>query len=149
MRIHGTFNFFPRYNKSAADDFGNIAVKTCKISIRDDEQFHLWPQCFQKLSAAIVSKCVCRWERVNMSLIYSSEYYLESCYSLDMFLYMVFMSLPFEAWHTLITSLSSVCHALIKWLIMRGEYSQHCHKQPLKVSSKYGVETGGCIKQYK
>ena len=28
-------------------------------------QFHLWPQCFQKSSAAIVVKCVYRWERVT------------------------------------------------------------------------------------
>ena len=38
-----------------------------KGEIAHHEQFHRWPQRFQKLSAAIVLKCVCRLERVNPS----------------------------------------------------------------------------------
>ena len=34
----------------------------------------LWPQCFQKSSAAISSKCVCRWERVKT--YENKEYYV-------------------------------------------------------------------------
>ena len=41
----------------------NIVVKG---EIAHHEQFPLWPQCIQKSSAAIASKCVCRWERINL-----------------------------------------------------------------------------------
>ena len=37
-----------------------------KGEIAHNEQFHLWPQCFQNSSAAIASKCVSRWERVKL-----------------------------------------------------------------------------------
>ena len=33
------------------------------------EQFLLWPQCFQKSSAAIASKCVYRLERVKTGIL--------------------------------------------------------------------------------
>ena len=64
---------FSTNNKSAADDLENLVAKTWKISINDSlivkkaenivakgeiahhEQFHLWPQLFQKSSAAIAS----------------------------------------------------------------------------------------------
>ena len=36
-----------------------------KGKIAHHEQFHLWSQCFQKLSATIASKCVRRRERVK------------------------------------------------------------------------------------
>ena len=36
-----------------------------KEEIGHHEQFHLWPQCFKKSSAAIASKCVCKWKRVK------------------------------------------------------------------------------------
>ena len=39
-----------------------------KGEIAHHEQFHLWPQCFQKSSAAIALKCV--WEKVNMFFAY-------------------------------------------------------------------------------
>ena len=32
------------------------------------DQFFLLLQCFQESSAADVSKCVCRWERVNSNI---------------------------------------------------------------------------------
>ena len=37
-----------------------------KGEIAHHKQFHLWQQCFQKSSADIASKCVCRWETVNL-----------------------------------------------------------------------------------
>ena len=43
-----------------------------KAEIAHHEQFHLWPQRFQKSSAAIASECVCRRENVkvcNLSII--------------------------------------------------------------------------------
>ena len=41
--------------------------------IAHHEQFRLLPQCFQKLSAADVSKCVCNWERVTGKVFLSSK----------------------------------------------------------------------------
>ena len=40
-----------------------------KGEIPHHEQFHLCPQCFQKSSAAISSKCICRWERFKLSTV--------------------------------------------------------------------------------
>ena len=37
-----------------------------KGEIAHHEQFHLWPQCFQKSSAAEASESVCMWERVKL-----------------------------------------------------------------------------------
>ena len=60
--------FHFKYNK-----FSLIVKKVenivAKGEIAHHEQFHLWPQCFQKSSAAISSKCVCRWERVYSKII--------------------------------------------------------------------------------
>ena len=44
-----------------------------KGEIAHDEQFLLWRQCFQKSSAAIVSKCVCRWQRVKYHVMLSLQ----------------------------------------------------------------------------
>ena len=37
-----------------------------KGEISHHEPFLLFPQCFQKASAANVSECVCKWERVEI-----------------------------------------------------------------------------------
>ena len=42
-----------------------------KGEIAHHEQFHLWPQCFQKSSAAIAAKCVYSRERVNEDEIHT------------------------------------------------------------------------------
>ena len=41
-----------------------------KGEIVHHEQFILLPQCFQKSSAAEVSKRVCMWERFNKTLVF-------------------------------------------------------------------------------
>ena len=54
------------------DKLENIVAKG---EIAHDEQFHFWPQCFQKLSAAIASKYVCRWGKgfYYLDIIITSE----------------------------------------------------------------------------
>ena len=77
------FNPFPHTNISAADVFEKCLLKIWKVSIilvfllkqvenivakgkiARFEQFFFLSLCFQMSSAAISSKCVCRWERVK------------------------------------------------------------------------------------
>ena len=53
---------------------GKSTEKSLKIVAKGEiacfEQFLLFSQCFQKSSAADASKCVYRWERVEMSTYY-------------------------------------------------------------------------------
>ena len=41
-----------------------------KGEITHHELSHLWPQCFQMPSAANVSECVCKWERVKHNSLF-------------------------------------------------------------------------------
>ena len=56
-----------------------------KGAIAHHEQFPLWPQYFQKSSAAIASNSVWRWESVNSSELASSIYFIVLCIKVILF----------------------------------------------------------------
>ena len=50
-----------------------------KGEIAHQQQFHLWPQYLQKSSAAIASKCVCRWKSAKYQNIIKRTVVMTKC----------------------------------------------------------------------
>ena len=59
------WNFTGPKSQLTSEVLNKVENIVAKGEIAHHEHFHLWPQCFQKSFAAILSKCVCKWERVK------------------------------------------------------------------------------------
>ena len=84
--LQTTLNIFCQKMENPYNWKDNLWLKVENIVAKGEithfEQFCLWPQCFQKSSSAIVSKCVCRLERVNSN--WSRRLWNHVCENMEM-----------------------------------------------------------------